>query len=183
MSVEYDLYLNEHRANTKKAFDWLLENVLETSSSSMKTSVINAIYNIKKHDESKYSDEEYIAYDNWFYKHADEHTEQLEKEFNMAWLHHIHNNPHHWQHWVLVNDDAELGTIALEMPYEYVIEMVCDWWSFSWKSESLYEIFNWYDKNKSHMIMHEKTRDDVENILSAIKSTLDGYIKTAISKE
>lgn len=173
MSLEYDLYLKEHRANTRRAFDWLCENVLTTNSSSMKDYIIKSIYNIKKHDESKYFDEEYDAYDNWFYKYADMHTKHLEYEFNKAWLHHIHNNPHHWQHWVLINDDAELGSIALMMPYEYVIEMVCDWWSFSWKSGNLYEIFDWYENNKDHIILHEKTRNEVESILNEIKTVLD----------
>ena len=59
MSVEYDLYLNEHRANTQKAFDWLCKHVVNINSSEMKNDIIKAIYNIKKHDESKYSGEEY----------------------------------------------------------------------------------------------------------------------------
>lgn len=173
MSVEYDLYLNEHRANTQKAFDWLCKHVVNINSSEMKNDIIKAIYNIKKHDESKYSGEEYDAYDNWFYKQADNHSEQLEEEFNRAWLHHIHANPHHWQHWVLINDDAELGNIALEMPYEYVLEMICDWWSFSWKTGNLYEIFNWYENNKGHIVLHENTRNNVESILNGIKIVLD----------
>lgn len=172
MSVEYDLYLNEHKANTMKAFSWLCEHVFDINCDWVKSCVVAAAYNIKKHDESKYSDEEYVAYDHWFYKYADEHTEYLKEEFNNAWLHHIHNNPHHWQHWVLVNDDAELGAVAVKMPYEYVIEMVCDWWSFSWKTGNLFEIFDWYEKNKDHIILHEKTREDVNDILFFLKAAL-----------
>lgn len=90
-----------------------------------------------------------------------------------AWLHHIHENPHHWQYWVLVNDDPEEGAIALDIPYKYVIEMICDWWSFSWKTGNLYEIFDWYDAHKNHMILSEYTRELVEEILEKIKVKLD----------
>lgn len=169
MSIEYDLYLNEHKMNTMRAFDWLCKNVF-IYSYFMNSSVLKASRNIVKHDESKYSIEEYQPYDEHFYG---DHPEFWEDEFNLAWLHHIHHNPHHWQHWVLVNDDPKLGTIGLEIPYEYVIEMVCDWWSFSWKTGNLYEIFNWYEKNKYHMILHEKTRKQVEDILEEIKAKLE----------
>ena len=92
-------------------------------------------------------------------------------DFDYAWLHHIHQNPHHWQHWVLVNDDE--GSYALEMPKEFVYEMICDWWSFSHKTGNLYEIFDWYKAHSKKMILHENTRKLVEEILDKIKSELD----------
>ena len=73
----------------------------------------------------------------------------------------------------MINDDAELGTIALEMPMEYVVEMICDWWSFSWEIGNLYEIFSWYENNKDHIVLHDNTRWEVEHILSAMKKKLD----------
>ena len=59
------------------------------------------------------------------------------------------------------------------MPYNYIIEMICDWWAFSWKSGNLYEIFDWYDKHKEYMILHNSTRKSVEYILNRIKEKLD----------
>jgi hypothetical protein len=112
--------------------------------------------------------EEYDAYCEYFYG---ERTPEVEEGFDYAWLHHQHSNPHHWQYWLLREDDG--GTKALEIPYEYILEMVCDWWSFSWKNNDLYEIFNWYDNNKKKMILHEKTEVIVENILRQIKDILD----------
>ena len=99
------------------------------------------------HDASKYTPAEYDAYDKYFYG---DKTKKVEENFNIAWLHHIHNNPHHWQHWVLVNDED--GPRALEIPKEYVIEMICDWWAFSHKSGNLYEIFDWYKYHRRNMI-------------------------------
>lgn len=170
MSIKYDLYLNEHKANTMKAFGWLCKHVLDPDDFMMGWYISKTSRNIKEHDESKYSEEEYNPYDYYFYSG---NPEDYKDRFDKAWLHHIHNNPHHWQHWVLVNDDAELGTVALEMPYEYVIEMVCDWWSFSWKTGNLYEIFDWYEKNKDRMILHEKTREDVNDILFFLNAALN----------
>jgi hypothetical protein len=149
----------EHVANVEKAYIWLREK--EIISDELTTQ-------INWHDVSKYLKDEYDAYDNYFYGKK---TEKVKTEFNYAWLHHIHNNPHHWQHWVLVNDED--GTHALEMPREYVIEMICDWWAFSHKSGNLYEIFDWYKSHKENMILHEKTKKLVEEILDKIKQELD----------
>jgi hypothetical protein len=149
----------EHVANVEKAYIWLREK--EIISDELTTQ-------INWHDVSKYLKDEYDAYDNYFYGKK---TEKVKTEFNYAWLHHIHNNPHHWQHWVLVNDED--GTHALEMPREYVIEMICDWWAFSHKSGNLYEIFDWYKSHKENMILHEKTKKLIEEILDKIRQELD----------
>lgn len=159
MSTAYRTYIIEHVSNVTKAYNWLVEHNI--TSESFRTQ-------ISLHDVSKYSDYEYDAYDNYFYGRK---TEKVKSDFNYAWLHHIHNNPHHWQHWVLVNDED--GTQALEMPKEYVIEMICDWWAFSHKSGNLYEIFDWYKSHKKNMILHYKTKILVEEILDKIKQELD----------
>jgi hypothetical protein len=159
MSTAYRTYIIEHVSNVIKAYNWLVEHNI--TSESLRTQ-------ISLHDVSKYSDHEYDAYDNYFYGRK---TEKVKSDFNYAWLHHIHNNPHHWQHWVLVNDED--GTQALEMPKEYVIEMICDWWAFSHKSGNLYEIFDWYKSHKKNMILHDKTKKLVEEILDRIKQELD----------
>ena len=65
------------------------------------------------------------------------------------------------------------GIYALEMPKEFVYEMICDWWSFSHKTGNLYEIFDWYKAHSKKMILHENTRKLVEEILDKIKSELD----------
>ena len=159
MSAEYSNYIVTHVENVKKAYNWLKDHkiISEELASQMSS-----------HDLSKYSTEEYEAYDNYFYG---KQIEKVKTAFNYAWLHHIHNNPHHWQHWVLINDDD--GTHALEMPKEYVIEMISDWWAFSHKSGNLYEIFDWYKSHTKKMILHENTKKLVEDILDKIKTELD----------
>ena len=159
MSAEYNTYIIEHVDNVKKAYMWLKEHNI------IKEDILDQL---SLHDASKYTDEEYKAYDDYFYGTK---TEKVKKDFDYAWLHHIHENPHHWQHWVLVNDDE--GSYALEMPKEFVYEMICDWWSFSHKTGNLYEIFDWYKAHTKKMILHENTKKLVEEILDKIKEELD----------
>lgn len=164
MSWEYDNYLQEHIDNVKKGFDWLNEHLSVVLPQNYSYS------NIANHDESKRDREEYDAYDAYFY--GRNRSYEVMRNFDYAWLHHIHHNPHHWQYWILIADEAEEGTKALDIPYPYIIEMICDWWSFSWKTGNLYEIFDWYDAHKERMILSTKTRTTVEDILSKIKEVL-----------
>lgn len=158
MSYLYDEYLHDHIAGVNKAHEWMIDHNIAPAS---------LLLTFMNHDSSKRDKEEYEAYDNYFYKNK---SAKNTEAFNYAWLHHIHHNPHHWQYWVLIHDDEPEE--ALEMPEEYVIEMICDWWSFSWKSGNLYEIFDWYEKHKG-MKLHSKTRKLVEDILGKIKVELD----------
>lgn len=173
MSKEYSQYILDHRTNVQKAYLWLVTH--ELIEPELMSIVAN---NIAAHDMSKYQTEEYEAYDDYFYgkdKLGNFNTynkkRQIDEAFNYAWLHHIHNNPHHWQYWVLINDED--GTKALEMPKEFIYEMISDWWAFSFKKGNLTEIFEWYKKNKKRQILHENTRKLVEEILDKIKAELD----------
>ena len=131
MSQEYTQYIIEHKKNVEKAYHWLIDHGILDIRESIPSLCI-------EHDVSKYQPEEYDAYDAYFY--GGNRIKKAESDFNYAWLHHIHNNPHHWQYWVLINDDD--GIKALEMPENYVYEMICDWLSFSHKTGNLYEIFD-----------------------------------------
>ena len=167
MSFQYDRYLERHKADVCKGFEWISKNLpwlLDGCGGDVAYQVCVA------HDASKYETEEYDAYDNYFYGRNRSH--QVVEYFNKAWLHHIHNNPHHWQHWILINDDPKLGNTYIEMPRKYVIEMICDWWAFSWATDNLYEIFNWYEEHKDNIKLHRNTRKMVEGFLNQIKEEL-----------
>lgn len=159
MSYLYDEYLHDHIDCVKKAIAWMIDHEIIPG-------YIDA-NEMNLHDLSKFDGEEYGAYDDYFYGNK---SNAVVNAFNYAWLHHIHNNPHHWQYWVLINDDKPEE--ALEIPERYVYEMIADWWSFSWKSKNLYEIFDWYEKHKG-MKLHPKTRKLVEDTLQKIKDILD----------
>lgn len=168
MSSQYDLYLEQHINNVAKAFDWLRNNLPELFSDyqNLEWQIIF------EHDRSKYSSDEYDPYDTYFY--GNNRSCKVINEFRKAWLLHIHRNPHHWQHWILLNDEPDEGKIILEMPYNYIIEMICDWWSFSFGKGNLGEIFSWYNKHSEHIELAPKTRKTVENILQKLYDRL-GY--------
>lgn len=177
MSKAYDRYLEEHAANVAKGFEWLSEHIPSVIDGDP-FGRIASIYDRAKtcccvtHDASKTDADEYDAYDDHFYGTRSGSPSEV-KEFNKAWLHHIHNNPHHWQYWCIINDDPKDGGITcVEMPRWYVIEMICDWWSFSWKKDNLYEIFDWYEERKDHIKLHNNTRKLVETILDQMKKKL-----------
>ena len=165
MSLAYDEYLAEHIGNVNKGLHWMLDNL--GLSQEEKTAIETAMVSFN-HDESKFSTEEYDAYDKYFY--GGNKSYKVVQDFNYAWLHHIHQNPHHWQYWVLLEDDPESGIPykALEIPLPYIFEMIADWWSFSWKSGNLFEIFNWYADHRSKQTINPKSREIVEYILEKI---------------
>lgn len=164
MSQEYDMYIRGHVNNLGLGLKWFEENhpkALVGIENQIKQQLLD-------HDESKWSEEEYGPYDEYFYGSKDNID-----EFNYAWLHHIHNNPHHWQYWVLINDDPNENEVIIDMPDEYIIEMICDWLSFSLAKDNLYELFDWYNQHKNYMKLSDKTRDKVEYILNKIKEVND----------
>lgn len=177
---EYRDYLDQHIDNVRLGYFWLRDNLpelLEIPKNEKYYGDLRTI--IDKHDESKYISEkdpkryqeltiEYMPYARYFYGNK---TSEVKRDFDLAWLSHIHNNPHHWQHWILNNDED--GQVILDMPKCFIIEMICDWWSFSWSQDNLYEIFNWYDKHKSGILLSPNTRREVENILDKMKEKLD----------
>lgn len=58
------------------------------------------------HDMSKFLPSEFFPYANYFYGNYPKLKEQVEYEFTVAWLKHQKRNPHHWQYWLLINDDS-----------------------------------------------------------------------------
>ena len=163
MSEKYDEYLKRHREAVRQAYRWIEENIPGLRDSKTARAV-------EAHDASKNEPDEYEAYDAYFYGRK---THETVERFNEAWLTHIHRNPHHWQHWVLINDDPEEGTVVLEMPYPDILEMICDWWAFSWAKGDRKEIFQWYDARSQYIRLAPKTRMIVEDILGELRRKLE----------
>lgn len=174
ISQEYNKYLENHKRRVNECFDWLIKYIPD-----IVPYYIRGWWKNHHHDESKNNSNEYYAYVEYFYgqnnkdKCSEERKAKIKENFNQAWLIHIHKNPHHWQYWVLIDDGGEMK--ALEMDHRYVFEMICDWWSFSWRSGDLYEIFSWVEKNKHKIILHPKTKEKVIYILAEIRKVLDEH--------
>lgn len=89
MSFQYDQYLARHRANVKRGFDWLSENL-----PGLMTNTLTAGWNTEfAHDQSKNEPDEYEAYDAYFY--GNNRSYEVVQRYQRAWLLHLHRNPHH----------------------------------------------------------------------------------------
>ena len=169
MSLQYLEYLNDHIRNVENGLHWMDDNLIKQEINVTDIDFSIALNNAPQHDYSKYKESEYEPYDTYFY--GGNRSYAVKTAFDRAWLHHQNSNPHHWQYWVLINDDDGKNR-PLEMPVPFVLEMIADWWSFSWRSGNLKEVFDWYESHKNKMLLHEKTRKLVEDILKAIKEKL-----------
>ena len=174
MSREYDQYLVNHKASVGTAYQWFKRNMPEFVQNSLVDGLtIEALEHqiLVEHDASKTRFDEYPAYDRHFFSGLP--MDDTQSEFNLAWLKHIHRNPHHWQHWVLPSEDLRNDpAFALEIPQNYVLEMLCDWWSFSWRNYEPDRIFEWWDRHKGNMILHPKTQALIHDAIWEMKEKL-----------
>jgi len=164
--VKYDQYLESHIGCVQQAYQYIKDNIPEILNDVEDLASLDK--QISQHDESKYSEEEYEAYALYF----NVSKEKYINEFNRAWNHHQKTNPHHWQYWVLIEDEEDEKYIPIEIPYNYIIEMICDWWAFSFKKNDLSEILSWYEDHKDKMIINPESKKQIENILNKISSIL-----------
>ncbi|MBU1621842.1 MAG: hypothetical protein KJ604_20490, partial [Gammaproteobacteria bacterium] len=89
--------------------------------------------------------------------------EGAKESFNFSWLYHQHRNPHHWQYWVLREDDG--NTFALPMPLKYRLELLADWHGAGIAITGKRNTREWYEKNKDKMLLHPETRAWIEATL------------------
>ena len=174
MSESYNRYLEQHKNGVRQAFEWLETNLPEIFGTEDEGIITECRHLCTyAHDESKLQPDEYEAYDAYFYG---DRSYEVVNQFNRAWLRHIHRNPHHWQHWILINDDPDEGEIILDMPDVYIIEMICDWMSFGFTKGELDDVLVWYEQHREHMKMSQYTRMKVEEILNLIKHKIHPLI-------
>ena len=135
---EYREYVLAHKDRVKQFADWLKENCPDVFEGIDFTTFDELI---AEHDESKFSEEEFEPYaQKWFGNKEDSF------EYEQAWEHHYMNNEHHPEYW-----NGE------DMPLIYILEMICDWGSFSIEKKDLKELSDFY---------YNKAQDDPEKNLS-----------------
>jgi len=172
---KYRSYLKKHIKNTIDVWKDVLRPAVASDLDQDLLSEVDAL--IASHDESKYDDLEWQGYLDNFYP-ADEPSltkEEVEIQFKYAWLHHQHLNEHHWQYWVLMEDDNPGKPEPLDMPIQHVLCMLADWASFRYgeRLNTKYDgEFNstreWYDANKEKQIMTDNTRELVEKYIDLL---------------
>lgn len=129
---KYSEYIRNHIKSVMEAYhtaeDAFKEVFPEVYSNESQQRLL--MFNLRDHDMSKFDYKEFWPYLSKFFPYegmtADSNT--VENNFNIAWLHHVHNNEHHPAHWAL----AENNIIEIfDMPDIYIIEMLCDWMAMS----------------------------------------------------
>lgn len=156
---ENENYIAAHQERVSIFANWLKEKLPELFDN-IDIDLFDEL--IKEHDASKWSEEEFEPYaQRWF------GDKKKTLEYEEAWKHHWTHNEHHPEFW-----------LGEDMPYIYILEMICDWGSFSVESGNYQELLDFY---------YNKARDDKEKMLSdntkiIIEEILD-KIKVVIEQE
>lgn len=126
------------------------------------------------HDLSKLLPNEFIPYMEHFYgskigisRGRDETgyykpTDTGDKDFDFAWVLHLKRNKHHWQWWIIPEDEG--GIKILEMPVKYRMEMLSDWRGVG-RAQGTSSVKKWYEKNHLRMSLSDETRLWIEKQL------------------
>jgi hypothetical protein len=120
------------------------------------------------HDWSKFLPSEWIPYSQYFYgkPYGEQKTQQEEDAFDRAWLYHQNRSPHHWQYWVLIQDEG--NTIVMPMPDRYRREMLADWRGAGRAMNGKDDTKSWYLKNRNRINLHPETRHWIEQQLGIV---------------
>lgn len=109
-----------------------------------------------------------------------------------GWQHHKGRNPHHYEYFV---DNLDLGGTAIQMPFKYAAELICDYLgagraymgeNFSYEAEYKW----WLNKSSNPLLMHPQTKEFINITLYNLslatnpnlllnKKTLLNYYKLA----
>lgn len=127
------------------------------------------------HDLSKYSIKELSQYKYYTGKKSPHVTMREQIGYSTSWYHHRNRNKHHWEYWI---DSLEDKT-AVEMPYKYVIEMLCDMagagYAYNKESWQPADVLKYWSAHKgSHRIIHPKTEALFAHLLNTL-ATFDNF--------
>ena len=154
--TQYMKYIKDHISRVKKSFDErgpMLQRVMNLTHEEMS----DLAARVAKHDDSKFSNEEFPQYRNWFY--PAENEMKNDSDFAKAWEHHYKTNDHHPEYWVV-------NGVANEMSRVAVAEMILDW-------EAMSRTFggnprSWYATSKSKFVFNPKTEFLVDRALNIL---------------
>lgn len=118
------------------------------------------------HDLSKWSKAEFPGYAMHFKGGG------APDEFASAWLHHIHFNPHHWQHWIFSDGytpkDSNVQNGVVEMPLYYVTEMVADWMGAGRTYTGSWDMKDWLWEHIPKIKVHSSTANALRGLLDSL---------------
>lgn len=114
------------------------------------------------HDKSKWTEDEFPRYAaNFHGKTSPVNAQRVADNMALAWLHHIHHNPHHWQFWMFPDGyspkSSSLEKGIIFMPENYLREMVADWMGASMAYTGSWDMLDWLNMNLKNVKLHSKS--------------------------
>ena len=143
---EYLDYLEAHIKNNKKAWDVICKACPNESFvyDDFKYHTISRL--IDEHDLSKLSEEEFVQYRRHFYPVENDFIpDEPGNAYDVAWLHHLKVNEHHWEHW------TKRDFYQPHAAECHCICMLADWMAMGMYFDEPNYILNtleYYEKNK-----------------------------------
>lgn len=143
---EYLDYVEEHYDNVQKAWKLIQEKCREKGFRFLYDDFVWATIDaeVKAHDMSKLSTEEFTQYRQYFFPADGE--EKDKSLFKAAWEHHKAENNHHWQTWT---EKAEGNPYA----DAYLVMNIVDWVAMGMKFGDTAK--SYYEKNKDTIRLPE----------------------------
>ena len=123
------------------------------------------------HDLSKYSPTEISIAKYYSGTNSPHQNCREELGYSPSWIHHYHNNKHHYQYW---QDQDEMdNNIPLKMPFNYVLEMFCDrvaaCKAYNKSRYQCEDALKYYEsKTKGHNVLHADTEILLELLLQKL---------------
>lgn len=123
------------------------------------------------HDLSKYSWIEFSSGARYYQGYRSPiDAEKEDIGYSQGWLHHKGRNKHHWEYWL---DKNKNGVFAIEVPFNYVQEMVCDRIAacmiYRGKDYNQNIPLEYFLKGTDRLYMHPNTADLLEKMLTIVK--------------
>ena len=158
----YIRYITQHRKKVKEAYEIILPK-LKNSGMIDEETLKNLSNNINDHDLSKFRQNELVPYANYFFG---EKNQENKEKFKQAAIIHKSRNPHHPEYWMNKKGETQ------DMPIEYIVEMLCDWWSFGLAQNKPDEIFEYYNRNKDKYKFSKKITAKIDKLLAIINDCI-----------
>lgn len=117
------------------------------------------------HDWTKFLPDEFFPFRDYFYL---ETSATSESAFTKAWLKHQHRNDHHWQYWVLLEDDQP-KPVRLGMSDPAMRELAADWISMGGSATA---VSQWVGEHE-HILreyMSSDTWNRVKELLAQVQT-------------
>lgn len=155
---EYLNYLEKHILNVEKAFEEVKIKCKDMEFISDPVFLKRLSQDVKKHDLSKFSKEEFTQYRKVFYPALCE----TDKDLGDAWEHHKSFNSHHWENWTA---DTSAKWHAEDWKVDCA-HMIIDWIAMSYKFGGTAQ--QYYEKNKITINIPKETIDFMYSIFQRV---------------